>query len=159
MKISSDGSALLYSTYLGGSGDDISAGVAVDSSDKVFLTGQTNSTDFPVTASAIQGVYQGGDYDAFVSQINPLLSGAVSLRFSSYFGGSGDDRAMDVTVENLFGGSNFYITGATNSTNLPTFPTNPIQPSYGGGVSDDFVISLFSSNTDVPLPINVVYAT
>lgn len=154
-KISAVGSALLYSTYLGGSGDDISAGIDVDASGKVHLTGQTDSTDFPTTLFAAQNTYQGGAHDAFVSKINPLLAGVASLSYSTYLGGSGDDRAMDVAVRNSFSGSSFYVTGATNSPNF--VPNDPVQPIYGGGVSDAFVTQFFSSNLD--MPTSVVYST
>jgi hypothetical protein len=156
-KISADGSTLLYSTYFGGSGDDISTGVAVDDATGfAYLAGQTDSTDFPTTDDAIQGVYQGGAHDAFVAKISPFPVGEDAfLLYSTYLGGSGDDRAMDVAVRNSFNGSSFYVTGATNSPNF--FPTDPIQPIYGGGVSDAFVTQFFSSNLDVPT--SVVYST
>lgn len=151
-KLSADGSTLLYSTYFGGTGNDRSAGVAVDNLGLAWLTGQTNSTDFPITlpngTGPIQTVYQGGANDAFVAKINPTLSGATSLVYSTYLGGSGDDRAMDVAVDP---DGNFYATGVTNSPNFPPHPIvppNPMQPAYGGGLSDAFVIK-FAENTDV----------
>jgi hypothetical protein len=142
-KISADGSTLLYSTYFGGSGDDIGTGIAVDASGFAYLAGQTDSTDFPDTADAVQGAYQGGAHDAFVAQISsfPVGEEDLFLLYSTYLGGSGDDRAMDVAVQNSINGSFFYVTGGTNSPNF--HPTDPIQPGYGGGVSDAFVTKFF----------------
>ena len=70
-KINASGSALVYSTYLGGSGDDSGSGIAVDGSGNVYVTGDTDSTDFP-TSNPIQGA-NAGSYDAFVAKIGDRL--------------------------------------------------------------------------------------
>jgi hypothetical protein len=124
-EISSTGSSLIYSTYLGGSNTNSAYGIALDSAGGVYVAGQTASTNFPVTAGVIQtecgtdgtcntsnGV---ANSDAFVSKFNTAASGASSLVYSTYLGGSGVDYALGVAVDSAF---NAYITGTTNSTDL-----------------------------------------
>jgi hypothetical protein len=130
------GSALLYSTYLGGSEGDSGQGIAVDGNQKAYVTGETASGNFP-TASPTQSTY-GGANDAFVTEINS--SGA--LVFSTYLGGSGAENTIGggatgaITVDSA--GANFYVTGNTASTtNFPTM--SPEQTNYGGGAEDAFV--------------------
>ena len=74
----------MYSTYLGGGGDDYGFGIAVDSSSNAYVTGETNSTNFP-TVNPLQPANGGGDSDAFVAQVNPTGSALV---YSTYLGGS-----------------------------------------------------------------------
>ena len=127
-KINAAGSALLYSTYLGGSGDDQSNGIAVDGAGNAYVTGEAASTDFP-TAAPLQASQSGGGSNAFVTKINPEGSALV---FSTYLGGGGD-IGDGIAVD---GDGNAYVTGFTHSTNFPT--VNPIQSS-NGGASDAFV--------------------
>ena len=128
-KLNPAGSALVYSTYLGGSGDDSGNGIAVDGSGNAYVTGTTASTDFP-TMNPFQPAY-GGDNDAFVAKLNPTGSALV---YSTYLGGSGYDEGYGIAVDNL---GDAYVTGYTASTNFPT--VNPLQPAYGGGEGDAFV--------------------
>ncbi len=132
------GSALVYSTYLGGSGDDTGTGIAVDANRNAYVTGQTNSPNFP-PANPTQAALAGGN-DAFVSEISPSGS---TLLFSTYLGGSLNENtsaangggaigAIAVSV----GGANIYVTGNTVSTDFPT--QNPKQKSNAGG-TDAFV--------------------
>lgn len=130
---------LSYSTYIGGSGDDAATAVAVDASGNAYVTGQTNSVNFP-TASPFQAANAGG-YDAFVTKLNATGS---SLLFSSYLGGSGDDIGEGVAVDRS---GNAYITGATNSADFPT--VNPYQATYGGGNQDAFFAELNSTGSFV----------
>jgi hypothetical protein len=132
-KINAAGSALVYSTYLGGSGDDLGYGIAVDGAGNAYVTGVTNSTDFPTT-NPMQASNGGGAFDAFVTKINAAGSAYV---YSTYLGGSGDDIGNGIAVD---GAGNAYITGYTTSTNFPTI--NPLQPSYGGGIADAFVTKI-----------------
>ena len=85
-KINAAGSALVYSTYLGGSGNDYGNGIAVDGSGNAYVTGSTESTNFP-TANPLQAS-NGGSSDAFVTKINAAGSALV---YSTYLGGSGSD--------------------------------------------------------------------
>src|SRR5262249_20809442 len=138
-KISADGSAKLYSTYLGGSGSDFGTGIAVDGSGNAYVTGYTGSTNFP-TASPLQAANGGGN-DAFVTKLNNL--GSTKL-YSTYLGGSGTDQANSIAVD---GSGNAYVTGYTGSTNFPT--ANPLQAANGGG--DDTFIAKISADGSTKL--------
>ncbi len=132
-KINSSGNDLTYSTYLGGSNDDLGTAVAIDSAGNAYLTGVTSSTDFP-TKDPIQPSFGGGPFDMFVTKINP--SGNTFV-YSTYFGGSGDDEGLGIAVDNT---GNAYLTGSTGSKNFPT--KNPIQASFAGGSFDAFVTQI-----------------
>jgi len=127
-KLNAAGSALVYSTYLGGSRYDYGYGIAVDGSGNAYVAGLTKSTDLPTTAGAFQTTLGGGSYDAFVAKINPSQAGAASLVYSTYLGGKGNDAAYGIAVD---GSGNAYVTGLTTSTNFPTL--HPVQAKYGGG--------------------------
>ena len=88
-KLNATGTGLVYSTYLGGSGGDAGTGIAVDSSGNAYVTGNTNSSNFPATTGAFQATF-GGYNDAFVTKLNATGTGLV---YSTYFGGSGYDQA------------------------------------------------------------------
>jgi hypothetical protein len=123
-------SSLLYSTYLGGSGYVEGAdGVAVDAAGDVYVTGITESTDFPIAGPPFQGTYGGGG-DAFVTKLS-LTSGLV---YSSYLGGSGGDRGESIVVDPAGAA---HVTGRTQSTDFPTAGI-PFQPNNGGS-QDAFV--------------------
>jgi uncharacterized repeat protein (TIGR01451 family) len=111
-KFNADGSALLYSTYLGGSGTAFAYGVAVDTSGNAYITGQTDSTDFP-TVRPFQATYAGAQ-DSFVTKLNAAGSALV---YSTYLGGSGNDEAYGIAVD---ASGSAYVTGWTSSTNFPT---------------------------------------
>jgi hypothetical protein len=129
-RFSADGSVLVYSTYLGGTGEDKAYGIAVDPATRdALVTGQTYSPDFP-TVNAVQAAYGGGG-DAFVARLN--VDGST-LVYSSYLGGSGVDRGFAIAVDPSTGDAT--ITGVTGSTDFPT--VNALQPDYGGG-ADAFV--------------------
>jgi hypothetical protein len=128
-KVNAAGNALVYSTYLGGSTSDEAFGIAVDSLGSAYVTGQTNSTNFP-TANPIQAANAGGVTDGFVTKINAAGS---ALAYSTYLGGSNTDQGSGIAVDSL---GSAYVTGLTNSTNFPT--ANPIQAANAGGL-DAFV--------------------
>jgi Beta-propeller repeat len=122
-KINASGSALVYSTYLGGSGGDFGKGIAVDATGNAYLTGATSSTDFP-TANALQpNLGGGGAINAFVTKINASGSALV---YSTYLGGSFSDSGSAIALD-AFG--NVYVTGSTGSSNFPT--VNPLQSAPG----------------------------
>jgi hypothetical protein len=144
-KIDPTGSALVYSTYLGGSGDglgcsghDAGSGIAVDSAGNAYVTGLTCSTDFP-TMNPFQPANGGGadGEDAFVAKINPTGSALV---YSTYLGGSGDEGGTSIAVDSV---GHAYVTGGTNSTDFPT--KNPLQASNPGGVA--FVTKINTSGS------------
>lgn len=105
--------ARIYSTYLGGTGNDQGTSIAADSSGNAYIVGTTSSTNFP-TVSPIQLLNAGGANDAFVSK---LSAAGNSLIYSTYLGGSGDDKGDRITVDSA---GNAYVTGNTTSTNFPT---------------------------------------
>ena len=127
-KFSADGSALLYSTYLGGSATDFAYAIAVDGSGSAYVTGQTDSVDFP-TVNPFQASYAGAQ-DSFLTK---LSADGSALVYSTYLGGSGNDEAYGVAVD---GSGSAYVTGWTSSTNFPTTPgafqtTNHAIAPYG----------------------------
>ncbi|MGA2630827.1 MAG: SBBP repeat-containing protein [Terriglobia bacterium] len=154
--------SLSYSTYLGGDGNDSCCGpdpshpgkgIAVDTTGKVYVTGVTNSTTspFPTTPGAYQtsctlNALDGCDSDAFVAKLDTTLSGAASLVYSTYLGGSGADGGVGIAVDVS---GNAYITGITTSPDFPIWPTAGVvfQPNYGGGNADAFVTQLNTTGT------------
>ncbi len=136
-KLNPAGSALVYSTYVGGSSSDNAYGIAVDASGSAYVTGSTTSTNFP-TASPFQGT-KGAFDDAFVIKLNPSGS---TLVYSTYLGGNGSETGNSIAVD---GSGNAYIVGDTGSTTFPTMA--PFQGSNSGGVSDAFVTKLNSSGS------------
>ncbi|MDE2149501.1 MAG: SBBP repeat-containing protein [Gammaproteobacteria bacterium] len=122
-KLNSDGSALVYSTYLGSSGDDSPAAIAVDPSGNAYVLGATATSDFP-TVNPLQANLAGGN-DAFIARLN---ADGSALTFSTFLGGSGDDVGNAVAVDT---GGNIYIVGTTDSTDFPT--VNPLQAHNAGG--------------------------
>jgi uncharacterized repeat protein (TIGR01451 family) len=121
-KIKADGSALFFSTYLGGARVDRGRGIALDSAGNVYITGNTGSTDFP-TLNPLQSTNH-GRYDAFVTKIK---ADGSALIFSTYLGGANNDRARGITLDSA---GNAYIIGDTRSTDFPTL--NPLQPTNHG---------------------------
>ena len=113
-KINSEGSVLVYSTYIGGQFSDNGLGIEVDDSGCVYLTGNTASPDFPTTPGAFQETYSGGWYDAFTLKLN---NSGSDLIYSTFLGGSHWDIGFGVAVDS---NGNAYIAGMTESTNFPT---------------------------------------
>ena len=140
-KIAPTGSALVYSTYLGGSSFDRGFGIAVDAAGNAYVTGETLSSNFPITPGALQTTFAGVE-DAFVTKLDPTGSRVV---YSTYLGGSGYDLGAAVTVDALPNPS-AYVTGLTGSADFPT-TEGAFQITFGGGV-DAFVAKI----TDVVLP-------
>jgi len=130
-KLNPVGSALVYSTYLGGSGVDEGYGIAVDSLGNAYVTGYTNSSDFPTT-NPLQR-YLAGIGNAFVAKLNPTGSALV---YSTYLGGSGLDYGYGIAVNSS---GNAYVMGTTISSDFPT--VNPLPPIHGGG-NDAFVAEI-----------------
>ncbi len=141
-KLSASGSTLLYSTYLGGSDWDSGHGVAVDGSGNAYVTGYTESKDFP-TQNSYQGTYAGGYWDAFITK---LSASGSTLLYSTYLGGSWSDGAHSIAVDGI---GNAYVTGYTNSTDFPT--QYPYQKTKAGlhvyDNCDAFITKLSASGT------------
>src|SRR5258707_951960 len=133
-KLNPAGSALVYSSFLGGANSDIAMSIAVDDLGSAYLAGYTNSTDFPLVGATQSSA--GGGYDAFVAKLN--ASGSA-LDFSTYLGGNKDDFGNQIARD---GSGNIYVVGSTLSANLPT--VNALQPTYGGA-TDAFIAKFGSS--------------
>jgi hypothetical protein len=142
-KVSLSGTALTYSTYLGGSGNDNGRGIAVDASGNAYVTGKTYSDNFP-TQDPYQATRGGFNYTVFITKLD---SSGSALAYSTYLGGSGEDNGYGIAVD---GSGNAYVTGYTSSDNFPT--QNPYQGAYGGN-RDAFVAKLGEASTPTtPIP-------
>jgi hypothetical protein len=140
-KFDSTGTFLSYSTYLGGSNEDVSDGISVDGAGLAYVVGYTYSTDFPL-ADAIQPA-QGGDYDAFATKFNDNGS---SLIYSTYLGGTFDDLGRAIALDTH---GNAYLTGDTQSFNFPTVA--PFQPTKAAQF-DAFVSKISSCPMPTAFP-------
>ncbi|MEP7340585.1 MAG: SBBP repeat-containing protein [Acidobacteriota bacterium] len=134
-KLNPAGNDLVYSTYLGGFGDDGGFGIGIDGAGNAYVSGFTTSTNFP-TKNAFQTSSGGGDDAVFLK-----LDQAGKLLFSSYLGGAGEDRSFDLVVDN---NSNFYLVGRTESANFPV--KDALQPLPGG--------QQLQSSPDLALPVS-----
>jgi hypothetical protein len=142
-EIDASGSALVYSTYLGGAGDDYGTGIAVDSSGNTYVAGTTASSNFP-TASPLQASFGGGVNfgDAFVSKISP---GGSTLVYSTYLGGSSEDLGSGIAVDSS---GNAYVTGSTASTNFPLMNALQSTPPPPGISPSGLVLNAFVTKID-----------
>ena len=134
-KFNSGLTTLSASTFIGASGSDIAYGIAVDGSDNVYITGETDDVaiDFPTTAGAFNTTHAGSD-DVFVSKFN---SGLTTLSASTLIGGSGSDIAYGIAVDSF---GHTFITGQTaNAANDFPTTTGALNTTHNGGVSDAFV--------------------
>jgi autotransporter-associated beta strand protein len=140
-ELNSTGSSLVYSTHLGGSGNDYGQAIAVDSSGNAYVTGYTSSTNFPTTGGVFQANHaaDGGNNDAFACQI---AAAGTSLGYCTYLGGGGNDQGTGIAID---GSGNAFVTGSTTSGNFPT-TTGASSTSFGGG-TDAFVTKINPSAT------------
>jgi len=140
VKLNNAGSALQYSTYLGGAQSDMCSSVAVDTAGNAYVAGLTGSSNFPVSETAYQRTFRGGGEqthlkasDAFVAKMNPAGS---ALLYSTFLGGTLDDAATAIAID---GSGNAYVTGFTSSGNFPVTGSAP-QRTYGGAGGSDTVV-------------------
>lgn len=159
-KVNAPGTALLYASYLGGSGTDQCNGIALGRAGEVYVTGDTGSThvSFPDgdgvgTLASPDATYNGGPSDAFVAKVN---AAGTALLYAGYLGGSGDDRGNGIGVD---GAGNTYVTGTTSSSEV-SFPdgdgfggVNGADVSFNGGAADAFVVKVSPAGT------GLLYAT
>ncbi|SLM46472.1 conserved protein of unknown function [Nitrospira japonica] len=117
-KLNPTGTQLIYSTYLGGSSDELAAGLALDSAENAVVSGVTGSSTFPLAGTPFQSTLAAHDY--FVTKIN---STGTALIFSTLFGGVGDDFGSVVALDPA---DRIYLTGPTNSCRIPDF-SHPLQ--------------------------------
>lgn len=136
-KVNPAGSALVYSTYLGGSSVDFATRIAVDASGAAYVAGETGSTNFP-TRKPFQAAH-GGVVDGFVAKLTTSLVGWSALAYSSYLGGNDSDGAYGVAADTSGAA---YVTGYTASDNFPL--ANPLQP-VRSGLQDVFVSKIGTS--------------
>ena len=139
-KFSPSGSSVAYSTFLGGTSLDEGRGIAVDAGGNAYVTGYTDSANFPTTAGAFDRSY-GGGRDGFALKLSPSGS---TLVYSTFFGGSSTDKGLALAIDSS---GTSYITGETNSASFPT-TTGSFDPTWNGDF-DAFVIALNSSGSPV----------
>lgn len=147
-KLNPTGTALVYSTYLGGSGTaasgrDSGADVAVDSARNAYVIGSTGSDDFPVTAGVFQGSLAAPGQDVFITKVNPDGQG---LAYSTLLGSTRSDSGSGIAIDQQ---GNAYLTGVTSFDDFPT--RNPIQAMRGGiaGDIDGFISKLSADGSDL----------
>ena len=133
-KLEATGSGLVYSTYLGGSNAEFGQSIAVDAASSAYVTGDTQSIDFPTTLGAFQTTNGGGLPDAFVTKLNATGSGLV---YSTYLGSSSFEEGRGIAVD---GAGSAYVTGVTASTDFPT-TAGAAQTTHAGSF-DCFVTKL-----------------
>jgi len=138
-KLSAAGSSLVYSTYLGGTQNDIGYASALGRNGELYLTGWTYSADFPL-ATPYQAVLRGG-WDVFVTELNASGSALV---FSTYLGGSGLEEGKSIALD---GANNVYITGDTESNDFPL--RNALLTAHAGGTQDAFVTKFNPTASDL----------
>ena len=146
-KLSPDGSALVYSTLLGGTRMDAAIGIAIDAAGAAYVTGWSNSPDLPVSASAFQKTYAGGTcfagfapcFDTFVAK---LSADGSTLAYLTYLGGNDQEFAADIAVD---AAGNAVVTGATSSATFPT-TAGVVGPTHSAGVQDDIYVTKLNAS-------------
>lgn len=144
-KLNANGAAYALVSYLGGTGGDLTTGVALDGSGNIYIAGETFSTDLPVTSGVVQGTCgtdatcNGSKDDAFVAAIKANLSG---YQYVTYYGGSGQDDALAIAADSS---GKAFLTGLTQSTDFPA-AGSPVQSVLNGN-QNAFVLELNSTGT------------
>src|SRR5262249_28992687 len=149
-KLNSEGSALAYSTFVGGSYDEVGKAIAVDGKGAAYVTGYTRSNDFPTTAGAFQTIHN-GDFDVIAVKVNPY---GTDLMYSTYIGGSGDcclssEIGYATAVDDT---GRAFLSGYTYSDDFPTTP-GAFDITWNGGSDDAFLLKLNPTGT------GLVYST
>ncbi len=139
-KFSKNGDQLIFSTYLGGSGSELIQSLVLDDAGDIYLTGQTNSADYPTTVGAYQTTYNGSSTtswwnggDAFLTK---MKADGTDLIFSTFLGGPGDDVGYQVAVSPK---NDIYVVGKTSSSGFPRTPGSRIFNSGLNGLTDGFI--------------------
>ena len=157
-RFNANGTALLASTFIGGSGNDgLNAAVPLkfnysdeargevflDKSNNCWIASSTQSTNFPVTANAFQPAFGGGQQDGLIIKMDNSLS---TMIWSSYIGGSGNDAVYSLTMDD--NDDNVYVSGGTSSANFPT-TTGAYKPTYLGGSCDGFIAKIHKNGNSI----------
>ncbi len=156
-RLSADGSALLGSTYLGGSlndglnsapalkfnyADEVRGEVFLDTLGNVWITSCTQSPDMLTTPSAVQPAFGGGSHDGYIARFDPLLT---QLQYASYLGGSSADA---IYAGELDAQGRLFVTGGTSSTNLAP-SAGAVSPAFNGGAADAFAVRISTSSSTI----------
>jgi hypothetical protein len=137
LKLNRTGTALVYSTYIGGSSTEYPFGISVDSTGEAYELGNTGSANFPTTAGSFQPTCAScNNYpDVFITKLSTT---GAALVYSTFLGGSADDRAFGITLDSA---NDAYVVGWTTSTDFPV-TAGAFQSTNNGGISDAFVSEL-----------------
>lgn len=146
-KLNSAGSALLYSTYLGGSGNDVGFGIDVNAAGEAYVAGSTDSSDFPTTTGAFQETSPVTAPNAASAFLTRLSAAGNTAIYSTYFSGPNGNSGSGVAADNA---GQAYLTGST-ATGLPL--VNSIFPVYGGGTTDAYAAKFNAAGS------NLIYST
>jgi hypothetical protein len=141
-KLNAAGSGLVYSTYLGGAGNDLGTGIAVDASGAAYVTGMTESSDFPATPGAFDTTFNGGVGDVFVAKLSATGGGLV---YATFLGGAGTDEGSGIAVD---AAGSAYVAGSTVSSDFPTTPGAFDTTLDGGGIGSDAFATKVSAAGD-----------
>lgn len=146
LKLNSEGSALTYCTFLGGTGldEDYDNNLAIDKAGNAYVVGGTSSTDFPISSDAFSKS-KNGYFDVFLSKFNNTGS---QLIYSTFIGGGMSDAGYSVDVDSI---GNIYVAGEANSVDFPT-TTGSYDQTYNGD-HDIFVTKLYIDNI---VPVNII---
>jgi hypothetical protein len=139
-KLNTLGSDLVYSTFLGGSYTEIGRGIEVDNNGYAYITGETNSPNFPITNGSFDTTNLG--YDGFICKVNP--SGSAFI-YSTFLGGSNNDYCQDISIDTA---GNAYLIGRTECSDFPT-TLEAFDTTYNGGTYDAFVTKLNKDGTSL----------
>jgi hypothetical protein len=150
-KINANGTALVYSTFLGGGVHDEGHAIAVDSSGNAYVTGETHDPGFPTTSGAFQQHCKLFDVSCTAAFVTKLNANGSKLVYSTFLGGSsnGVQAGRGIAVNS---GGNAFVTGETDASDFPT-TAGSAQPVFGGGASDAFVAEISSSGS------HLIYST
>lgn len=139
-RVNATGTALIYSTFLGGSSGDYALDIVVDGAGSIYVTGQTSSINFPTTDGAFDTTHNGA-VDSYVTKFGP--QGAV-LMWSTFVGGSGLEQFSSIDLDHAV---NVYVTGTTDSSNFPTTP-GAFDRTINGGF-DTTVVKIASDGSSL----------
>ena len=141
-KFNPSGSALAYSTFIGGSQLDTGSAIAIDRDGEAYVTGLTASESFPTTTGAFDGSHNGGGNDAFVAKLDKTGS---TLAYSTFLGGTGSDSGAGIAVDDR--SRSAHVTGSTSSSDYPTTGPGRVHDTSYGGNGDAFVTKLTGSGS------------